>query len=195
MQFPLSVTAATLLAFGLALEAPAAPLVYVTTMSGDQENPPNTSAGTGTATVVIDPDAMTMAVSASFSGLEAGVTIAHIHCCVDPPGNVGVATTTPTFPEFPMGVTEGSYDRLFDLLDAGTWNPSFVFNNGGTTASATAALLAGLAAGQAYFNIHTIDYPPGEIRGFFAPVPLPASVWLLGTAVLGLLGRRLRRRE
>jgi hypothetical protein len=40
--------------------------------------------------------------------------------------------------------------------------------NGGTTAGAEAALLAGLEAGQAYLNIHTTMFPGGEIRGFLA---------------------------
>lgn len=47
---------------------------------------------------------------------------------------------------------------------------------------------AGLAEGKAYFNIHTTLYPGGEIRGFLAPVPVPAAVWLFGSGLLGLVG-------
>jgi len=39
--------------------------------------------------------------------------------------------------------------------------------HGGTAAGAEAALVGGLAAGQAYFNIHTSPFPGGEIRGQF----------------------------
>ena len=31
-----------------------------------------------------------------------------------PPGNVGVATTTPSFPGFPLGVTAGTFSNIFD---------------------------------------------------------------------------------
>ena len=47
-----------------------------------------------------------------------------------------------------------------------SYNPAFVTAHGGTAASAAAALLAGLEAGQAYLNIHTTTHPGGEIRGF-----------------------------
>ena len=47
-----------------------------------------------------------------------------------------------------------------------SYNLAFVTAHGGTTASAAAALLAGLEAGQAYLNIHTTMFPGGEIRGF-----------------------------
>jgi hypothetical protein len=40
-----------------------------------------------------------------------------------------------------------------------------VSSHGGTVASAEAALLDGLRAGQTYLNIHTSMFPGGEIRG------------------------------
>jgi hypothetical protein len=43
------------------------------------------------------------------------------------------------------------------------------------------ALLAGLASGQSYYNIHTAALPGGEIRGFFA-LPEPGAALLLGIA-------------
>jgi hypothetical protein len=54
------------------------------------------------------------------------------------------------------------------MTSAASYNPAFVTANGGTTAGAEAALLAGLEAGQAYLNIHTTMFPGGEIRGFLA---------------------------
>lgn len=81
-----------------------------------------------------------------WSGTSGVTTASHIHCCtVDQgTGNAGVATQLPSFAGFPLGVSSGSYDQTFDMTLAGSWNPTFVTNNGGTTASALNALIAGL---------------------------------------------------
>jgi hypothetical protein len=57
------------------------------------------------------------------------------------------------------------------MLLASSYNPSFVTNNGGTPASAWAALRAGISAGKAYLNIHSTTFPGGEIRGFLNLCP------------------------
>ena len=67
-----------------------------------------------------------MTVNVTFSGLTTATTAAHIHCCVAPPGNAGVATTTPTFPGFPLGVTAGTYSQTFDMTAPASYNPAFV---------------------------------------------------------------------
>ena len=75
-------------------------------ISGLTENPATPSLGTGFALVTLDTTAQTLEVNVFFSNLLAtipgtstpsGTTASHIHCCVSPPGNVGVATTTPSF--------------------------------------------------------------------------------------------------
>ena len=144
---------------------------YITTLSGAAENPSNGSAGTGSAFVDLDTSTHVLRVNAGFNSLTGTTTAAHVHCCTAPPGNVGVATQTPTFSGFPLGVTAGSFDQSFDTTQASTWNAAFIAANGGTPAGAEAALAAGLAAGQAYLNIHSSAYPAGEIRGFLAPAP------------------------
>ena len=65
--------------------------------------------------------------------------------------------------------------------------------NGGTPASAEAALMASIAAGTAYFNIHSTTFQGGEIRGFLTLVPSPGSAALaaVGIGVIAL-GRRSR---
>ena len=158
---------------------------YSTTLAG-------ASLGTGSATVEYDSVLHTMKVDVSFSGLTGTTTVAHIHCCIAAPGNAGVATTTPTFTGFPSGVTSGVYSHTFDLMLASSFNAAFVTANGGV-AGAEAALTNGLANGLAYLNIHTMQFPGGEIRGFLAPVPLPATAWLLVSGLLGLMGVARRR--
>ena len=171
----------------------AATLTYVATLSGAAEVPSNASPGTGLAIVTIDTVANTMEVNVTFSGLTGTTTASHIHCCTASPGtgNAGVATTTPTFTSFPLGVTSGTYDITLDLTLASTYNPAFVTAEG-SVASAETALLAGLAAGETYLNIHTTSYAEGEIRGYLVATPLPAALPLFATG-LGALGLLLLR--
>jgi hypothetical protein len=120
-----------------------------------------------------------MRVRASFTGLLGTTTASHIHACTDPPGvgTAGVATQTPSFSGFPLGVTSGTYDHTFDMTLASSYNPAYVTAHGGTAAAAEAALATCLTAGGAYYNIHSNLYPAGEIRGFLLGVvsPTPAA--------------------
>jgi hypothetical protein len=153
---------------------------FTTTLSGANEAPPNSSPGTGTASALSIEDFNELRLHADFSGLVAGTTAAHIHCCTTDPetGTAGVATTVPSFVGFPLGVTSGTYDMTFDLLSEGTYNPAFIAAHGGTVDSAEADLLAGIEAGTAYLNIHSSQYPGGEIRGFFMAAPIPSrATW------------------
>ena len=175
--------------------AQADPVVYNAALSGAAESPPNASAATGDVTVLFDIDNHYLTIAASFTDLEGLSGAAHIHCCTALPGEGtgGVATMLPTFTGFPSGETSGAYAAFFDTSQESFWNPTFVTNNGGTTAGAEAALLAALNAGTSYFNIHSSVYPGGEIRGFLAaPIPEPAQILML---LAGLPLLLLRRRE
>ncbi len=188
---------AILLTAAIALLAPTSQAqAFMADLTGASESPPNTSPGTGQALVILDPVADTMHVQVSFSGLEGTTTASHIHSATAAPftGNAGVATTVPTFPDFPLGVTSGTYDRLFDMTQASSYNPAFITAHCGTPASAEAALFDSIMAGTAYLNIHTNVHPGGEIRGFLVPaVPEPGVLGLLGG--LGVCGSLLARRR
>jgi hypothetical protein len=173
--------------------AMAAPITYTAFLNGANENPSVITPATGYASVIIDATAHTMQVFISFSGLTSGNTAAHIHCCIAAPGNVGVATPTPTFPGFPGGTTTGSYTQTFDLTQASSYRSGFV-TAAGSVSAAEAQLIAGMAAGQAYLNIHTSNNPGGEIRGFFSEVPEP-STWTMSAGALALAAAFARRKR
>jgi hypothetical protein len=159
-----------------AASANATIIIFNADLSGLQENPPNASPGSGFAIVTVDDSLLTMRVEATFEDLIGTTAAAHIHCCEPPPENATVATQTPSFIGFPLGVTSGT---------------------GGTVDSAFDALLAGMLAGESYFNIHTTEFPGGEIRGQLQAVPEP-STWammLLGFGTAGLVFRRRKPRH
>jgi hypothetical protein len=170
----------------LMLPAPAAHAVTMTfgaVLNGANDG--NASLGTGDATILLDPTAQTLQVNATFSGLTSNTVAAHIHCCAPLGTNAGVATTLPAFVGFPLGVTSGTYSSVvFDLTQPLIYNPAFVTALGGI-AQAEAMLIAGIIGGQSYFNIHTVNFGGGEIRGQLAPVPLPGSLVLFGSVLLG----------
>ena len=186
-------------ATALMLLVPAAyaiPVTFVGNLTGANEVPPVPSSATGLATVVLDAAAQTLQINATFSGLTSNTNAAHIHCCAPLGTNAGVATTVPAFPGFPLGVTSGSFtSAVFDLTQPTIYNPAFVTLQGGLT-QAEAALIAGILNGTTYLNIHTVNFPSGEIRGQLEAVREPTTLLLLGTTMAGLgLARWKRRRQ
>jgi hypothetical protein len=176
-------------------DAHADSFTFTANLTGALESPATDSLGTGFASVVLDTVANTMRVNVTFSDLTGGTTASHIHCCLASPfltgANVGVATTIPTFTDFPLMVTSGTYDHVFDLTLASSYNPMF---DGATVASQEAALVTGIESGETYLNIHTTKYMSGEIRGFLVPTPEPSTLLLFDAGLIvlaGLAGRKL----
>jgi hypothetical protein len=175
---------------------------YTVSLSGPNESPVNASPGIGNGTVTYDNVTHLLQLEVTFSGLIAtntGTTASHIHAATAVPGvgTAGVATQTPSFVGFPLGVTSGSFANTLDLTSASSYNPAYVTAQG-SIANAEAALVAAMAGGQAYWNIHSGALPGGEIRGFLVPIPEP-STYLAGALLFipfGVHGiRYLRSRK
>ena len=181
----------------VATQSSASIVTYDAVLLGPSESPPNASPGTGFAEIVVDDVLLTMRVTASFSGLLGTTTASHIHCCTVAPdtGTAGVATQTPTFLNFPLGVTSGSYDMTFDMSLASSYNPAFVTANGGSVSNSFSVLLAGLNTGETYYNIHSSVFPGGEIRGFLHAVPEPSTWAMLVLGFFGIGVMTYRRRK
>ncbi|MFC5479475.1 CHRD domain-containing protein [Massilia suwonensis] len=184
----LALAAATLFASGALAQT-----MIRAVASGPGESPPNGSPGSSVAAFEIDGSVLRAEVP--FRDLLADTTMAHIHCCTTA-AFTGTAPIAIPFVDFPLGVTAGTYTHAFDLTDASVYDPAFLAAFGGTPASASTALIDAINANEAYLNIHTTQFPAGEIRGFMvaAPIPEPATWGMLGMglASLGMLKRRRR---
>jgi hypothetical protein len=181
----------TLAAAMLAIASPALAQEWSGMMGGTNEVPPNASAATGSALLSLTGNVLT--VNVFWSALVGGPPMAaHIHCCVTPGNNVGVAVNFPGFP----ATTSGTYSNTFDLLNSAVYTSSFLTNfGGGTAAGAMAALIAGLNDDKAYVNIHNSTVPGGEIRAnVTSVVPEPASLGLMATGLIAIAVLRRKRR-
>ncbi|HKZ77953.1 MAG TPA: CHRD domain-containing protein [Pyrinomonadaceae bacterium] len=120
----------------------AATRLFVAQLSGAQETPSTNSTATGVGTVLLSIDETNAQVNLTFSGLSSTETAAHIH--------------GPAHVEAPGPI-------LFPLLSGTVTNQ---------TINLTSSQVAQLKAGLFYFNVHTNNFPNGEIRGQILPNPL-----------------------
>jgi hypothetical protein len=127
-----------------------------THMSGANETPPRPSRAQGQLVLRLEDDG-TLAFKLLAANIE-DVTQAHIHLA--PPGVPGpvIAWLYPAAP--PAVHIPGRFDGV---LAAGIITDADV--TGPLAGQGVASLVAAIRAGNAYANIHTILYPPGEIRG------------------------------
>ena len=136
-------------------------------LDGGQEVPPTLSAGTGSATITLDDLTNELSWNIIFSDLSGPAVGAHFHGPAPAGINAGVQVN--------IGAVSGLFSPMIG---------SSVIND-----SQESDLLAGLW----YINIHTAEFPGGEIRGQVNVVPLPAATWLFGSGIVMIYGL-LRRK-
>jgi hypothetical protein len=182
------------LAAATGLAAPAFAQTYRAVASGPAESPPNGSPGS--SMVTIDIGSSNLMVDMSFRDLVGTASAAHIHCCTTD-AFTGASAVAMPFTDFPTGEHNGDYTMAIPLYEDKSYDPEFLKAHGGSAKGAATALVDGINANEAYVNIHTSEFPGGEIRGFLvaAPVPEPAEWGLMAGGLAGLLwmGRRKRR--
>ncbi len=111
-------------------------------IQGAQEVPPNGSAATGNAKLLLDKTTGMVYMTGSFTGLTTAANAAHIHSAA---ANIGGPVI------FGISFTAGT---------KGTIHVSSAIAPGDQTQ---------MIAGNAYINIHSGTYPGGEIRGQLIP--------------------------
>lgn len=110
---------------------------FTTRLAGTNEVPPNASMGTGTVDALFDRNTMLLRWKMSFSNLSGPPTMAHFH------GPAAIGANAPPAITFRVPLTS-PYDGRATL---------------------TQAQAAELLAGRWYVNLHTAQYPGGELRG------------------------------
>lgn len=108
--------------------------------NGAQEVPPVTTPGTGTLSGTYDTTSKSLIYTITWTGISGDATVAHFH------GPASPGETAPPMQDITI-TSNGTAGTATD------------------TVTASAELHTALLAGRVYYNIHTADWPNGEIRG------------------------------
>lgn len=108
--------------------------------SGAQEVPAVNTPGTGTLTGTYDTTSKSLIYTINWTGISGEATVAHFH------GPAAPGENAPPMQDIQI-TTNGTAGTAADTI------------------TASAELHTALIAGNVYYNIHTADYPAGEIRG------------------------------
>lgn len=153
--------------------------IFTATLNGDSEAP--SSPGSGYATVDFNTALTQVTYTLNFSNLSSDATMSHIH--FGAPGTSGpilIWFFPPTLMPTPTSPS-GSY--------SGTWTPADLSAQSTDPAITTfAELLNAAKTGDTYVNVHSVNFPNGEIRGQLAQVPEPITLLLVGMPFLFLFG-------
>lgn len=116
------------------------PTLFVANLNGAQEVPPNNSSASGTATLLLSSDEKEARLALNFGGLSSAQTDAHVHG----PAPAGTAAGV----LFPLPTGQVSDFQI----------------------TLTSQQVQNLKDGLLYVNVHSSNFPGGEIRGQFGTV-------------------------
>jgi hypothetical protein len=168
---------------GLPVEA----AIFSASLSGDQEVPPVNSAATGSAILVLNEDENRLDIDIQFAGLDLdgnqtpdsdddNVTVAHIH-------RAPIGSNGPVVFGFIGPNNDENGDLVIDPV-AGRIISGWDLNEGNETTLAEE--LPNLFERDLYVNIHSVEFPNGEIRGQISVIPIPATLPLFAAALAAL---------
>jgi uncharacterized protein (TIGR03118 family) len=141
------------------------PKTFVASLDGAHEVPPRPTTATGTGVVIVTDEATGAAkVSLNFSGLTTPANAAHIH------GPAAEGVNAPIlFPITVPAATSGSANDVGIMM--------------------TPTQLQQLKDGLFYFNVHTTNFPNGEIRGQIKFNPIDEAEYFAREQYLDFLNR------
>ena len=152
VRYPITVALASLLVIAAGAYADTG---FVATLSGVCENPANASPATGTAFFVLNTAGTTISYNVTYSGLTTPRTASHIHAASCCGVNSGI--------QLPIAAAGPTADNIV--------------GSGPVNATLLAALTSSCVGGttQAYVNVHSTQFPGGEIRGQLVPDATPST--------------------
>lgn len=124
--------------------AQAAPLAFTVPLTGQQQVPPVTTAGTGSAKLNFDPATRVLTWTVTSSGLSGAATMAHFHGPAPEGKNASPV----------IWISKKGSPATGELTGQATLTPEQAQQ---------------FLAGDWYINVHTPDHPAGEIRGQVVP--------------------------
>ncbi len=130
---------------------------FRTHMTGDEEVPANGSRAQGQSQFRLSADGTALHYKLIVANIE-NVTQAHIHMNVAGANGGIVAWLYPSAP--PLQLIPG---RSQGALAEGTLTAANLV--GGLAGQSLQSLVDAITSGRAYVNVHTSQFPPGEIRG------------------------------
>jgi CHRD domain len=135
-----------------------------------EEVPAVFSSGSGTVQLQISKDRTSIFYILSYSGLSSAVTQAHIHFAARP-GNGGIIVfLCDNTGKAPGGVpacpNSGTVTGTLTAVDVNPPHDPEPVTGQGIAAGEFAGLLGAIEHGDAYGNVHTDNFPAGEIRGW-----------------------------
>jgi len=145
----------------------APPQMFVAPLNGAEEVLPNGTVGVdtlarGVAIFQLNADGSELSYRLIASNIQ-NILQAHIHCCTGPGLNTGVSVFL--YPDAPPAQLIPG--RHSGVLATGTITAADILSPVELTSAddPLAALVEQIVAGNAYVNVHTSQFPTGEIRG------------------------------